>query len=398
MADENIYINSVLCFIISMYVKYPIKQVKSILIDFYEQPAISEAKERLMTDIEKLILPNWNKPNQRRGDNRKKSEIDDIYSALACADENGRMKDLPKYVVMDINTIPIIRLEKGEFSVIVSKLDSIFSELDSIKAKIINPPVIRPTGISFGPSLSQPAPAGNITVRGKPSSSVSNNVGEAMVMARSTCSEEESEGNGGPWSTQERRKRRRRVTSPQGAEGGVSFSDTVKNFISLPSSQAPKPRIRLVGRGTADPSSSTQGSPVFIKPASRPPVRKAVYAVYNVDKSETCESISESLKRRGINVLSCFDVNFRDINKRDQYKAFRVCIDRKCNDLFLNEDIWPAGITVKEWVFKPRDRPQSERRTSQSDGGAEGEEAQVNTAAGSTGAADLATSETSIMN
>ena len=44
MADRQLVLNDVLCFLQNKYVKIPVKQSKSALLDFYSFEAIGEAK------------------------------------------------------------------------------------------------------------------------------------------------------------------------------------------------------------------------------------------------------------------------------------------------------------------------------------------------------------------
>ena len=55
MADGSVHVlNDVLCFVNCKYGRLPAKQLKSILIDFYDEEAISKAKVCLLNDIMKL--------------------------------------------------------------------------------------------------------------------------------------------------------------------------------------------------------------------------------------------------------------------------------------------------------------------------------------------------------
>jgi len=51
-AQRELVQSEALCFIVNKFVKVSGKQLKSILVDFYSAEALSEAKVRLITDIE----------------------------------------------------------------------------------------------------------------------------------------------------------------------------------------------------------------------------------------------------------------------------------------------------------------------------------------------------------
>jgi hypothetical protein len=80
-------------------------------------------------------------------------------------------------------------------------------------------------------------------------------------------------------------------------------------------------------------------------------LKKAVFGVYNVEQSESVNSVSEFIEQScGVKPVSCFQVKTRD----NDSLAFRVCIDSQIADKFLNPEIWASGIVIKPWRFKPK--------------------------------------------
>ena len=75
--------------------KHPVKFLKTVASDFYYIDVISEAKERLLNDCEKLKIDKdkWSLPPARRGGNRAKHDLDDILHTLNMLDENGLLSD-----------------------------------------------------------------------------------------------------------------------------------------------------------------------------------------------------------------------------------------------------------------------------------------------------------------
>jgi len=89
------------CFVSNKFVKLPVKQLKSILSDFYTVEALTEAKIRLLSDIESMEasvqIPHV--PCRRDGGNRVAREVDDIVTLSQFVDENKLLANLPMYVV-----------------------------------------------------------------------------------------------------------------------------------------------------------------------------------------------------------------------------------------------------------------------------------------------------------
>ena len=57
--------------------------------------------------------------------------------------------------------------------------------------------------------------------------------------------------------------------------------------------------------------------------------------------------------------VTCFYIKSND----EDSVAFRICIDAKIGDKFIDPDIWVNGIVIRPWKFKPK-----ENRTVNQDG------------------------------
>jgi len=82
-------------------------------------------------------------------------------------------------------------------------------------------------------------------------------------------------------------------------------------------------------------------------------VRKAIYCVNRLSPDTTTDDVCDFLSSCGIKVLSCYSLNHEDSDDL-YYVSMRVCIGWHDRDLFLQNDLWPAGVTVRPWVFKTR--------------------------------------------
>ena len=77
-------------FTANKFVKLPVKQLKSILVDFCTIEALPEDKVRLLTDTEAMETPvkSAHVPRRRDGDNRIVREVEDIITPVQYLDEN----------------------------------------------------------------------------------------------------------------------------------------------------------------------------------------------------------------------------------------------------------------------------------------------------------------------
>ena len=115
MADGPFVLCDTLCFIVNKYGKVTEKVLKSAMSDFYTVECRSEAKLRLLSDIDKLDLSTLSSrrphiPLRRDGDGRLAKEVGDIIALLQYADEHQLIASLPKYVASSPDTMPSIRL------------------------------------------------------------------------------------------------------------------------------------------------------------------------------------------------------------------------------------------------------------------------------------------------
>jgi hypothetical protein len=112
------------------------------IIDFYNAESIGIAKDILVMDIELIKLENWKSPPNRRekGDkeNKTRQELDDIMLALTFIDENSSFNRLPRYSVDNLEDIPIMRMESGEFAILMTKLDNLEENLLNLKMSYAN--------------------------------------------------------------------------------------------------------------------------------------------------------------------------------------------------------------------------------------------------------------------
>ena len=368
MADgDRIVINSLLCFVFNSYKKHTALILKSILRDFYVTEAITAAKERLLNDIESLKLDKWIRPPARRGDNKVKNDIDDILGQFHVLDERGLFASVPKYATANLDELPMIRMERGEFAVLVSKLDKLGDELAEVRRNALSggshhkqpPPMAlsaNPVPNVAGPSNSTMAVAIHNQIREIRQQSVDGDIESSDV----------GSGMDGRWEKQRVKKRKLRTspttspTQPSDPGGHVAASRSQVSTLAVQSSDLQRQqqqqqsvtnrsRVRVIGRlENSDTTNSFK--------AAKPIVKKAVYAIYNCDLSETAASLGHFVQNvLKVGVISCFETNLYQLQRRT--RAFRLCINAKDNATLLNPDHWADGIVIKAWRFTTNDGP-----------------------------------------
>jgi hypothetical protein len=96
--------------------------------------------------------------------------------------------------------------------------------------------------------------------------------------------------------------------------------------------------------------------------AAKPSVGKSIFCIDNVSVKASVSDIVCYVNKLGVpDVISCFEVQPRrsqwqranDIVPIDR-KAFRLCIPREDCDMLLNENAWPAHVSISAWRFKKK--------------------------------------------
>lgn len=126
MADDRcLSVSEPLCFAFGRFGKLNEKQLKQILIDFFNVEQLFVAKNRLCEDIGNLQLEAWPRPSQHRGsDKQARLEVDDIFAMITFLDEQLLLEKVPIYVCENIDRIPSVRWMDGDFQLILAKLNT----------------------------------------------------------------------------------------------------------------------------------------------------------------------------------------------------------------------------------------------------------------------------------
>ena len=171
-AQRELTLCDVLCFVTNKFVKLPVKQLKSIVSDFYTVEVLIEAKVRLLSDIESMKPPVQipHVPRRRDGDNRVAGEVNDIVTLIQFADENNLLATLPMYVSGNPDLMPSARLFEGDLNIVMvmlekmghkveefgSTLSAIVRDVGKLQSKFMSPDEFPPLPVPAAPVSLQP--------------------------------------------------------------------------------------------------------------------------------------------------------------------------------------------------------------------------------------------------
>lgn len=369
-------INEPLCFITRKFGRYGIKQLKSLLFDFYSGDVLANAKDVLAGAVASLKIDGCPKLAGRRRRESKdnpeakiRADIDDIISVVVYLDENKVIDQLPVFVAADPDLIPSLRIQEGDMLVVLNKLAAIEErcagmqrEMESMRSVIVR-----------GPSSDRPAASGaakHPERRIGASVLVATNLPSVLrrpdrVLESEISSAIDSEGgmetDGERFTLAESRSgRRNRAKRQRSSDSPTSptYASTVgQNQQGATASAAKKqpPSVSTKVRPAA------QRKPVMIGHSTTSSMRaakslnlpKAVYRIGNIDACYSATDVQQYVESLGVRVVSCFERTSEKSRFADN-KTFRICIYDADKKELLSDSNWFVGISIQRWVFKPK--------------------------------------------
>lgn len=365
---RKLLLNDLLCFTVSKFPRAALRPLKATIVDFFSSEDISAARECLLSEAEGLGIDNLVKLPRRRKDsvNRMTSEVDDILNLIASIDESKFLHRLPLFVSADPDKMPSIKLTEGDLSFVLAKLDKLDGSLGSITQLIgdTNRQLSRQIPIRQTSNVLQNAKSGSRPTAAGASSFTDTTVTNSSGIATGApsdrnasesdrmVSEMDETSDDGAWNVATTKKRR--VRSSPGAAGQPNFALAVKS--TAPSANHPVKPARQSLKSLIGSCASSS-----IRAAKTLQLPKAVYRLGNIDSSYSAEDIQDHIRSLGVRVVTCFELP-RSTRQPTDNKAFRVCIIAADKDKLFSSENWSVGVTLREWLHKPKKDDSSESR------------------------------------
>ena len=130
MAVAPVVVQSSLCFLVKKFGKMSVRQLKSMVIDFYDVEELNAATQQLLIDAGNMnldiSLPHI--PGRRDGDLKAVH-----FTLLTFLDENLKSNLLPCYVTDNPDAVPSGRLYDGDLSALMKIMQKMVSEIRELK-------------------------------------------------------------------------------------------------------------------------------------------------------------------------------------------------------------------------------------------------------------------------
>jgi hypothetical protein len=401
MAESNLVLCDVLCYLFNNWDKVPAKPLKDSLLDYFTPSELSVAKHVLLEHTKLLkessILPYI--PRRREGEGFVIKEIDDIFVILHFLDENKLFSSLPKFVTDKPNNIPSGRIFEGDLRFMVDRLDklddtlkttlsAILHELSQVRALYVSKVVTSEQSCvcqqSQDKGVNNSLASHNVQVTksgsnqkvtseewGFPTTTTTvtqpvdksvNGLQSTVNWAAATShlaqqSLDDTDGDTGDFTLSINKKKRRRIQRAQHQKSINQTSPTNQtgNEINDITTKSKNFKPLLIGKKKSVSSNGQE-----LKAAIRR-VSKRVFCIDNLDTSITTSALTSFVSSLNVTVISCFNVQpRRSASQKLSYitptnrNAFRLCVPREDVDRLLDADFWPSDVTISKWFLKKK--------------------------------------------
>ena len=304
-------------------------------------------------------------------DAKPKLDIDDMISMVTYLDENKYFEQLPMFVAADPDLLPSSRIQEGDMLVMLRKLSAIEDRCSATQLELQNlrNQVARTSNRNLpATTLTKEPKSQNVGAAGGSGTLLPSDPSLAIGRSEftSVSSAIESDGdmddgfivNESRKERQRRSKRLRESTSPGSSTYATVTSAVAGASSSHMASASVKPAAVHTAKPTARPPARKQvmigqSSTTSLKASNNLDVKKSVFRIGNIDSSLSEDDVKQYVESLGVRVLSCFERTSTKSRFVDN-KSFRICIFDSDKSKMLCSDKWTSGISIQQWVFKPK--------------------------------------------
>jgi len=301
---------------------------------------------------------------RRIGENKVKSNVDDILNILYTLDENNSLDFLPIYCVAVTSRMPFLTDELSDIGFIKKVVVDLQSQLAAVKYKLqqLAPPVPVKVFAEMAEMAIQTEPADIVVAKSfvPAADSAAVAVGQLSVSATdrhptigysSAVKSAPAAGSSAPLS--------RSGPSGSGQQQQRANNETDQGGFSLVTGRKKTWRRKVVVGG----QHNVQFHGVE---------KKVVLCVNRLNPDTEVKEVVDHLLTNDVHVFSCFNVEKRkstedgmieDIDpdaKPRRFISMRLCVSQSDVGAVMSSDMWPRGVTVRPWTFKAK--PVADRR------------------------------------
>jgi len=303
-----VYVSEVLCFMFNKFGKVPAKNIKDAMFSFYEHEEVVTAKELLHRELMNQKIDGLPRFTRRHGDNRTQREIDDLMQFLTKADEAQLIASLPLFTAADLERIPRLKPEEMDLCMQMRKLTNVVETVrkhDEMLCRV----------------LETVAEISRATKGSEQRNSIDH---DDQSFSRATNERDQ-----------------RNSTSPDVQPSSQTTAETdsqhTETWADVATAHAGGTEWAVVVNQMKKP------------PRPRLPIRVRAAYVGRLHQDTTEEALTNYLL--GLKGVVCKKLKTND-GKTYKTSAFYVTCCTESADLFYNENCWPDGVELRDWIYK----------------------------------------------
>ena len=308
MADVVVVVNELLCFMTNYFGKAAKTNITTTVVGFYEEDELVAAKSAIYGFAEPYkssdSFPRYRL--RKTGDNKKRLDCEDIYAVLEFLDK--QQVALPKYVALNLVRVPSIQPDETDIVKLAIAVSDMRQQLRDIQGTVCD--LSKKTVVSCEVPVVEVQPRVSEESTEDPGVDVSTVPSTRQLFSNLPvfCTKNDD----GEWSTVTAKKKR--VEPPRRMVGADSNQPT---------------RLKVV------------------------PAKSKAWHIFvgRLHPDTSDEDISGFLEETGINVVKCLPLKVTE-EWQKRYAAFHVVVDFSDKDNIFDSVQWPAGVDVRDWVFK----------------------------------------------
>ena len=355
-----------LFFVQGTFGQYPESSIKTTLLEFYREDEIFSAKQLLIEVIEQadkaLNIAVFTK--KRNGNNKCKSSVDDIMNMVKLADEHLCLDKLPTFCAVKRSRVPVIVEELSDMAAVRMELNQLRQHVEDLTKQVSSIPRCKCLNLKQSTVKSSLHGAVNsahdeLAVSDNSTGRVLSKTPVSQMGSSSTCTTAVNallDEDAFPAMTDRVISSDTAVDPADGNQASISSEIRCSNFAAvlmedvhgfeevnrqMRRQQKRGQRQYVVGDSTARASFCGVSKKVFV-------------CVSRLGADTNVETIQKFLQSKGIKVISCY----KYMDKFDRFSFMRVCISHSGEKKIYDPKLWPDGVVVRPWQFKPRQSEQ----------------------------------------
>ena len=378
---------------------YPVSVLKSVITDFYSEDEVISAKQLLTQSIDSSHHSTLNTHLRKRiGDNKLERSVDDIIHIFQYADDNGMRDDIPVFCAVSLARVPVIPDEMTDLASIRQDVNSVTEQLqilmNNVSSAVQDISQTNKVCSDIQQSLHKFGIKSGIADDRRLCSEAHKNMvhdpgDDRLNIAQTSTAEVTLNDSAEFW------LKGQGVTHEPPQDGARLVQNDVQRYevhhppLPLPSSsRASRSSNQVTSRsplsaaniGNDGAARSNVDDDEFVEVKRKKRAKtcrgkadgtsfkgvmsKAVFCVKRLEPGTSTEIVCDHLSSQGVNVLSCFTLERKDAagdtentGDRPQLVSMRVTVASDNASKMMSPDLWPRGVSVRRWAFKPRQGP-----------------------------------------